>query len=526
MHPGTSLRAALVGLPFDPTYRYLLAPACLKAYSDAQPAVAARWRIRLHHGRAGDDPRRLARAVLEGRPDLVGVSVYVWNAEAVGRLLAELRRLAPSLTLVVGGPEAGPQAESLLAAWPALDLVCTGEGEAAFAELLERLADGSGAAGCPGFVRRTAGGAAREAARPLIADLSTVPSPLLAGLLPVESGDSLVLETTRGCPFRCKFCDWQNGQAFRHFPLERAFAEARWLLARLSSFFVFYADADPFMDAERGTALARGLAAASVGRTCRFNFQTYLPRVPDAAFDAMNSERFSLAAGVESVNKAALKAMSRFFHEGKMSEAVSRMRKRAPRARLQIQLIYGVPDDDLAGFRASLSWALHKGPDTLFLPHALALPGAEFGRRPADFGIVCEPAPPHRVLRAGSWSPEDLEAACGLALRVSTLRSERFCGPVLDRLARAAGGDPLPVWEEAARRLDGEAVGFGLGRDIARASALERAFCRFSWDPDQAYEGRMAVLAVLERHARDTLEAAGRMDSLPALERMLAAQRA
>ena len=39
------------------------------------------------------------------------------------------------------------------------------------------------------------------------------------------------------------------------------------------------------------------------------------------------------------------------------------------------------PFDDLAGYRRSLEWALAWKTDSLFLPHALGLPGAESMRR-------------------------------------------------------------------------------------------------------------------------------------------------
>lgn len=526
MAPGRRLRAALVGLRFDPAYRALLAPAYLKAYADSRPAVRARWDVALLQRRTGDSLKALADELLPGRPDLVGLSAYVWNVDAVVRLARELKSRRPSLTVVVGGPEAGPQAPAFLRECPDADLVCVGEGEAAFADLLERLADGRGAAGTAGFVRRAPGGAASEPERPLIADLSTIPSPVLAGLVPAEDGDSLVLETTRGCPFRCKFCDWQNGQAPRHFPLERVLAEARWLLERLSHFFVFYADADPFLDPARGTALARGLDEASRGRTCRFNFQTYLPRVPEEALRLMNSERFSLAAGVESVNERALKTMSRFFDGPRVSEAVGRMRREAPRARLQMQLIYGLPDDDVGGFRNSLSWALAQEPDTLFIPHALALPGAEFGKRPADFGLEREAAAPHRVLSTGSWDAEDLSQASALALKVSALKSDRTVSGVLTRLAAATRGDPLEIWEAAAAALDREAPAFGLSAAIARAGALERAFDSFPWRSASGLGERLEVLSALEAFVRRTVKHAGVPEAWEPLERLLRAQRA
>ena len=38
-----------------------------------------------------------------------------------------------------------------------------------------------------------------------------------------------MLETNRGCPYRCAYCDWVNGKKMRFFPMEKIVAEIDWL---------------------------------------------------------------------------------------------------------------------------------------------------------------------------------------------------------------------------------------------------------------------------------------------------------
>ena len=65
-----------------------------------------------------------------------------------------------------------------------------------------------------------------------IADLDTIPSPYLLGLLdPFGAAQAgAVIETNRGCPYGCTFCDWGSAtlSRIRKFSLDRVFAELEW----------------------------------------------------------------------------------------------------------------------------------------------------------------------------------------------------------------------------------------------------------------------------------------------------------
>jgi hypothetical protein len=61
--------------------------------------------------------------------DLVAFSLYVWNVNLSLRIAAELKRLKPSILIVVGGPQVPNKCDQFLREHPCVDFACHGEGE-------------------------------------------------------------------------------------------------------------------------------------------------------------------------------------------------------------------------------------------------------------------------------------------------------------------------------------------------------------------------------------------------------------
>src|SRR5690606_11038070 len=76
----------------------------------------------------------LLERVLARRPRIVGLGVYIWNVDECTRLAAQLARVAPEVTVVVGGPEVSHETDEQ-AICTLADHVVTGAGELAFAGL-------------------------------------------------------------------------------------------------------------------------------------------------------------------------------------------------------------------------------------------------------------------------------------------------------------------------------------------------------------------------------------------------------
>ena len=86
------------------------------------------------------------------KPDLLGISCYLWNIEYVGQLLRELPKILPDTKIWLGGPEVSYDAKAVLEQYPKVEGVMCGEGEETFADLLRVYHEEKGAL-CSGVKR-------------------------------------------------------------------------------------------------------------------------------------------------------------------------------------------------------------------------------------------------------------------------------------------------------------------------------------------------------------------------------------
>ncbi len=52
----------------------------------------------------GQTPEDIAERLLADKPRIIGFGVYIWNVEETTRLVAQLKRVAPDIMIVLGGP--------------------------------------------------------------------------------------------------------------------------------------------------------------------------------------------------------------------------------------------------------------------------------------------------------------------------------------------------------------------------------------------------------------------------------------
>jgi radical SAM superfamily enzyme YgiQ (UPF0313 family) len=228
-------------VPVDTTWQ--LPPAALGllvAYAKAYDGGRLEERYHFHQRWFGEQPQFEAVA---HEPGIFLFSNYLWNHEENLRLSAMVKRLRPESVTIHGGPDTPKYAadcERYFAANPHVDIAVRGEGEATFAEILDALGpleaappDLAALADVPGLTFRSGRGVVRTPDRDRIENLDTIPSPLLTGLFDVYRAGptkTIILETNRGCPYGCTFCDWGSAtlSRIRKFDLDRVFGELEW----------------------------------------------------------------------------------------------------------------------------------------------------------------------------------------------------------------------------------------------------------------------------------------------------------
>lgn len=177
-------------------------------------------------------------------PAIYLCSNYLWSHEKSIAISAKVKELSPNSITIHGGPDTPKYEQDSLdyfEQYPHVDIVIRGEGEASCADTLDKLQavigqenpDLSVLEGVPGISYRHNGKVIRNPDRERIADLDTIPSPYLTGLFDAFKGVPrlhVTLETNRGCPYGCTFCDWGSATTskIRKFDIDRVYGEIEW----------------------------------------------------------------------------------------------------------------------------------------------------------------------------------------------------------------------------------------------------------------------------------------------------------
>ncbi|MFD6299167.1 KedN5 family methylcobalamin-dependent radical SAM C-methyltransferase [Streptomyces sp. NPDC060235] len=215
-----------------------LASGYLKASALSDARLTDRVDISIHNFKGGETLMGMAGALFaSGAPDVLAFSVLGWNFREFGALAETFKQINPQGWVVFGGTHVANQAERTFRIHDDVDIVVNGEGELVFADILHECVQGSSKftlAGVAGVsYRNEQGELITTPARERIQDLDIIPSPFLTGAIPLtdSSGrfryDVALMETNRGCPYKCSFCYWGGavGQRVQSFSRDRLRAE-------------------------------------------------------------------------------------------------------------------------------------------------------------------------------------------------------------------------------------------------------------------------------------------------------------
>ncbi len=155
-----------------------------------------------------------AEAALDaGIQPVFGFSCYTWNVAEFVAIARRVKGTFPGALVIAGGPHV-QRAEDFLYE-DGIDVIVLGEGEETFTEWLDCATrdDWRGVAGLA-FLN-AAGAIVKTAPRPRSTELDEFPTALDHIALRDDDGAPLykqvAYETSRGCPYRCSFCEWGTG---------------------------------------------------------------------------------------------------------------------------------------------------------------------------------------------------------------------------------------------------------------------------------------------------------------------------
>ena len=380
----------------------------LASYAKTNPEVDANVSFTFSEHPSTDSAEHIARTVVAAEADLVAVSHYAWNHSQLCRTLDLLSSAGTNLPrIVLGGANcAGRFGATMLRRYPIISALVEGEGEPAFKDICESLADSPAknpflTARNTRFRSRTGEIIALNLGHRL-STLDEVPSPYLTGLLPTFPSP-LLYETNRGCPYRCAFCYWGNGNSRINRMSDERVREEFIYFAREKVRAVFLADAN-FGIFESDVALAALIAEVNAQHGYPFKFvgmnyaKNSRDRVLDIATHFRTGTMFtSTTLALQSVTAEAEKLSQRYATTPK--NFVHLVRSAHERGlSTYTDLILGMPGETIDEFMDGLAAVISTGIPAIKIHQLSVLPGTEFYDKQDEFGLVTvAQGEPHRA---------------------------------------------------------------------------------------------------------------------------------
>ena len=401
------LRLTLTGLASQ--YIHMpLAPFCLKKAVDESGLDVHTTICDLN---INDTQEDLLHRVMATQPDVLGLSLYIWNRACAAQLIRRVKALRPDVVVIVGGPEATFSVEETFREMP-IDFLLRGAGEESLPALLRVIMDGGDASAVPGCCFRQGDGLHTALPAPAPAPRSDLYDESWHAAL---GGRMAYVETSRGCPFQCSFCLSGNKEApdarqVQFVPVDEALA----LLIRIGNSgcdTVKLIDRTFNCHKQRTMALLRGLIAAKreglIGEVC-YHFEVAADLFDDEALALLATAPaglFQMEAGLQSFHAPTLDACDRHTDMARLTDRIRRIL--APgNIHLHIDLIAGLPQEDFTTFGRSFDQAFALQPHQLQLGFLKFIHGSNL--RMDKWGARFAPDPPYEVLSTPWISYEEL----------------------------------------------------------------------------------------------------------------------
>ena len=337
------------------------------------------------------------------KPALIGFSCYIWNREFVEKLIVELGKLLPGCAIFLGGPEVSYNTDYYLDKYANVIGVMVGEGEETFLEVVRKYFDDNAK------LDNIAGLCTRENRKPMLrepVDMSSIPFPY--GDLKEFENRIIYYESSRGCPFSCSYCLSSIDKKLRFRDLELVKKELLFFLENKVAQ-VKFIDRTFNCKQDRCEAIWQFIKDNDNGYT-NFHFEISADLITDKQIEILNSMRpgaVQLEIGVQTTNEDSIKAIRRKMDIDKLREVVAEL-KRPKNIHLHLDLIAGLPYEDIESFRNSFNDVYNMEPDELQLGFLKLLYGSTMYYDAEGYGIVCKSFPPYEVLYTNWLSFEDV----------------------------------------------------------------------------------------------------------------------
>ncbi|WMW81021.1 radical SAM protein [Undibacterium cyanobacteriorum] len=337
--------------------------------------------------RTTDLLERLLRHQVVGEKLIIGFGVYIWNVEETCKLVAQLKRVAPEVVIVLGGPEVSYETQEQEIVRYA-DYVITGWGDVSFPDLCRQILHGP---------------------QPLMKIQAGLQPPMSEIKLPYAyytdddiKNRTLYVEASRGCPFKCEFCLSALDKTAWPFEIDQFLQELESLHARGARLFKFV---DRTFNLNIKTSLKimqffLDKLEAHPEDPVFAHFEVVPDHLPEALREGIlkfPDGCLQFEIGIQSFNPEVQARISRKQNNEKAADNIRWLVEHST-AHLHVDLIAGLPGETIESFAQGFNQLYALGPHEIQFGILKRLRGTPIIRHTDDYQMRYDPYPPYTIL--------------------------------------------------------------------------------------------------------------------------------
>lgn len=346
-----------------------------------------------------NDEDSIINEVYDLKPDLLGISCYIWNIELVLNVVSSVKKILPNIKIFLGGPEVSYNYNYLFE--KNIDVVCIGEGEQTVQQLVElfnqekEINDKFG--NIKGIAFKLDDKIINTEARDLL-DLNDIPFVYSDINMSDDTHRILYYEASRGCPYNCQYCLSSLEKGLRFLDDERVCSDLQFFLDNNVKQ-VKFVDRT-FNCNKRYAMLIWGYLIKNDNGVTNFHFEISADILDDDMLCLLKTARaglFQFEIGVQSTNDLTLSEIQRKTNLDKLFNKVIEI-KSFGNIHQHLDLIAGLPFEDYNVFKNSFNDVFSLYPEQFQLGFLKLLKGSGLRENADKYGIVYKENAPYEVL--------------------------------------------------------------------------------------------------------------------------------
>lgn len=347
--------------------------------------------------------RDITESILAKQPKLVGFGVYIWNTKQTYEVVSIIKKVAPEIKIVLGGPEVSHESESQEICQLA-DLTIKGEADFAFYEV------------CRSFLN--------AGAFPITKFLSAELPEISKLKLPYGfySNDDIknrviYVEASRGCPYKCEYCLSSLDKSVRSFDTDLFLAEMQKLIENGVRQFKFI-DRTFNLSISTSRKILQFFLDQMVTRTdvketggLFLHFEMVPDRLPEELRDLIDQfphGSLQFEVGIQTWNPEVARLVSRRQDYQKIKDNFAYLAEKR-NVHTHADLIAGLPSETLESFAKGFDAVAELAPDEIQVGILKRLKGTPIIRHDLEWGMVYQDQPPFQILKTKTMSYETLQ---------------------------------------------------------------------------------------------------------------------